>query len=572
MDKVYLDQDERIQLKEYLERHFDLGELQNLAFELGASYKAFRWRTQQGFVDALIKHCEPGRQLSRLLLEIMRKAPSQDMLELLVEFPPLDPPTKVVVLLAKDHDSSESEVEEMLLADLLRIPDAQLVVMAAAHTSLRLLLGLPKETAQALLLRSKQHTLEHHGWRVTNVFSYESLDQTSQQAWRWLAIKQPPALSGNMLKATISWPKALEAAQVLGDVQDLGADFAVIENGQIISENPPDWVSSRGGPGKLFVGTGNAVILERRGKSLRIEGPGEYELERFEFLKQPIESTGIVDLRPQSVSGVAENVLTHDGIPLSIAVSMFYQIGPVNITDQRFADHAKENDINVRVIGEPVYPVYEAVIRKAVFDTPLGGLKSLFPLLPIQHLRDVVAAYSLEQLFLTDPSVSPDPDTRAFKEIEHEVKRRFDASWAGAYLKSFTISEITMPDYIRRQLLERSSAPIQRRIMLENAEMERGSIVLRGEAQAKYIRDVEAAKIESVQSWLPVVDKLRRILPASENDLVAAGFLNIVHAMLNRVGSSSGAAGQTPSAAAAKATDGTDQDKEEPEAGVQIGT
>jgi hypothetical protein len=114
----------------------------------------------------------------------------------------------------------------------------------------------------------------------------------------------------------ISWGRALRsvAVRVL-----LGSRvYLLVENGKLAVGSQAGALPQSWWPRILDVKPGSAVVLERRGKVTRIVGPGVHRLERYEAIRRPEETKGIVDLSPQGAKPTAERVLTKDGIALDI--------------------------------------------------------------------------------------------------------------------------------------------------------------------------------------------------------------------------------------------------------------
>lgn len=316
----------------------------------------------------------------------------------------------------------------------------------------------------------------------------------------------------------------------------LSQPYVTVENGTIAAENPQGVLSRLGGPGALVVRPGNAVVLERGGRITRIVGPGLYQLEGFEFIKQPAEAKGIVDLRGQGVGETVSNVVTKDGISLEIKVGMGYQIEPCQITDQRPSSRFPDGEARTPVIGGEEYPVYEATIRKAVFRTGAGGWKSMFPGGPISILRDIVAAYTLDQIFPPHPSEEPDPDTRTVRAIEQEILRRFRADSSGVWFKGIDIQEISVPDDVRERMLKRWTAPVERGLKLQEALAERDAIIALSEGRAQAIERVESVRLAVRDRMVAVIQKLVQTLPPMDQERVVLGFISVVQELTNRVG------------------------------------
>lgn len=316
---------------------------------------------------------------------------------------------------------------------------------------------------------------------------------------------------------------------------DTHQQYLVVENGKLAGGAEKGLLARFGGPGLLIVRPGNVAVLER-GKETRFVGPGTEPLRRLESLKEPAEGKGILDLRSQGASGIAENVRTLDGIRLDIQVGTSWQIEPQSATDARPGTRFAGGDATTKVYGAPEYPVYEAILRKAVFNTPSAGPPAMFPNGPINTLRDVVGTYNLDQIFsLQDPD-KPEPEQRTIHRIEQEVKKRVDMSGAGVMFKGIDIREITIPDDVDRQWIKRWQTPIAGRLRVQEAEAERDALVETSKGRAESLRRVEdartAARTRAVTEIVrPLLDQLNQ----AENEGVVRGLVDIMRYVTTEV-------------------------------------
>ena len=282
-------------------------------------------------------------------------------------------------------------------------------------------------------------------------------------------------------------------------------------------------------PRILDVKPGNAVVLERGGKVTRIVGPGVHRLERYEAIRRPEETKGIVDLSPQGDRTTAERVLTKDGIALDIAVSVGFQIEPKEVTDKRLSTETGP------VIGGD-YPVYEATVRKAVFNTSEKGWKGPAIGKPISILRDVIGAYALDQIIVPSGNPSRDPDARAVSEIEKVVNSRCDLSGSGVYFKSLDIAEIKMPDDVHAKMVKRWSAPVDADIKEQEAVGERRAMVQIGEGRATSLERLEGVRLVVRAKMIKVIQDLVGTLPKMDQEKAVLGFISVIQELTNRVG------------------------------------
>ena len=331
----------------------------------------------------------------------------------------------------------------------------------------------------------------------------------------------------------ISWWKAF--IFVATRIFDMSQNYYVVENGKVAVDTSKGILAKLGGPGLLIVRPGNVVVLERAGQ-VRFVGPGTHRTKRFEFIKTPHDIKGIVDLKGQFTRFVAPNVLTKDGIPLQIEVGESYQIETKAKTDARPESHYEGGDATTPVLGGPEYPVYEAIIRKAVFATTAGGWQGLFPWGAINTMRDVVATYTLDEIFSPERSDSHDPNERTIREIELKVNKLFNPAWAGVMFKGLDILEVTMPEEVKERMMKRWTTPVDRLVKVEEARAEAEAITERSKGQAMALRTMEKIKAGARQDMVRMIDDLLDTLTQSGRDQVAINFVSVIEELTRRVG------------------------------------
>ncbi|MBN1582652.1 MAG: hypothetical protein JXA89_18220 [Anaerolineae bacterium] len=335
---------------------------------------------------------------------------------------------------------------------------------------------------------------------------------------------------------SISWRKAMRFVAVR--VFQVGQHVISVDDGEVKFDNTGGLLSNFGGPGLLLLAPGHAVILQNAGKVTRILGPGMHRLAQFENFLQPRDTKGIVDLRPQFVSSEVEDVRTKDGISLKLKVGEAYQLEPTHITDQRPESHFSGGEGTSKVIGGPEYPVYEAIIEKSILKVPRGGWKTgWFPSDPTHILRDVVATYTLEQIFSFDKyDKSLTPDQRIIQEIEDQVKKRFDPSGGGVWFKGFDIRQIEMPEEVEKQVRKRWLARFEHEIKIEQAKAESEAIVELSKGRADALERLESVKLDARRSNLELIKNLSSSLGAIDNRSIAQSFISVVQELTSRIG------------------------------------
>ena len=312
-------------------------------------------------------------------------------------------------------------------------------------------------------------------------------------------------------------------------------NYLIVENGEIVSEKPPGILTRLGGPGLLVIKPANAVVLERGGETTRILGPGVHALRRFESIKRPHRSKGIVDLRPQEGDDPVK-AITKDGIVLDMQVTQSWQIEPQQVTDSRRSSQLAGGEATTPVLGAPEYPVYEATVRKAVFATPPEGWQSQLPEAALNVLRDVVATYTLDEIFSLEDSTAPRPDRRIVRRIEEQVVDRYDPSAFGATYRSLDIRHIDVPPDVRAQMVRRWKQAQEWKLRVQEAIAEREALIKLSEGRAQALGNLEQAKLSARTNLARMVSGILDTLVQIGSEPLALSFANLVRELTERVG------------------------------------
>lgn len=329
---------------------------------------------------------------------------------------------------------------------------------------------------------------------------------------------------------------AREARQfVRSQVFGTSRSYMTVENGEIVSQKPPGILSRLGGPGVLVVKPGNAVVLERGAKTARIIGPGVHRLGRFETIKKPYGSKGIVDLRPQEDEATPE-VLTQDGIPVKMTVGQRWQIEPKDETDRRRSSQPVSGGATTPVLGTPEYPVYEESVRKAVFATAPDGWASMVPEAALNVLRDIVATYTLDQIFALDSSSGTRPDWRTVRRIELDVSQHYDPSAFGVTYLGMDIRHIEVPEDVRAQMVQRWKASQEWELRVQDAIAERKALIELSEGRAQALGKLEKAKLSARVNMANLVDRILNRLATVPGSPGATNFARLVSELAERIG------------------------------------
>ncbi len=281
--------------------------------------------------------------------------------------------------------------------------------------------------------------------------------------------------------------------------------WVIIEDGRETRARSRGVLTAIGGPGRVIVRPGNAVVLEKGGKITQIRGPGVFKTRLYEYVYK------IVRLNPLWKTEEIEDVLTSDGVRLTLKVGVGYQIEPLPDTIKRLEEElakneGEERDKLTRLINdlkagkEEVmiggdYPVWVENVRKAGLNVTPAGWEILSVAGAESQLRDTIATYRLDQILrpvgFDENSSLPKKfkeDQRTIQEIEQYILDR----WAQAAAKNFgiriravDIQGVKLPDQVQERALRLLEAHADARVKEIVAEAEKGALVTRGEAEAE---------------------------------------------------------------------------------------
>jgi regulator of protease activity HflC (stomatin/prohibitin superfamily) len=180
-----------------------------------------------------------------------------------------------------------------------------------------------------------------------------------------------------------------------------------------------------GGPGKLIVLEGHAVILEKAGFLSRIEGMGITQLAKFERVGV------VVDLTEKSQALEGENVVTQEGVILGkVQAVIFYQVIPGDHENGRF-------------------PYSEGVVYRFWNAKGEQTWQNSVQSIAKSALRDVVAKFTLTDIF-----GSPDEFRRRVKVDLRESINSVTEPLLGVRITSADIGEIQLPAEAEQKLLQ----------------------------------------------------------------------------------------------------------------------
>ena len=204
---------ERAKLKTYLIEFFNRDELEDIVFDLSISLGSFgEGITKSKFVRELIKYCERRKLVDCLLLEITRRRDQAHEIlgELLAKFGACLPGKKVQIILRAEELTIPLEQLRKMIADVCpNVSKEEIVIIAAATGSVRLLLGLSEQGAIELLAaRSQMQDI----LPINSIESFTDLGMENQKTWRSLA-KTYPAPNYGTLRLIANWQEIVADSQ-----------------------------------------------------------------------------------------------------------------------------------------------------------------------------------------------------------------------------------------------------------------------------------------------------------------------------------------------------------------------
>jgi regulator of protease activity HflC (stomatin/prohibitin superfamily) len=239
--------------------------------------------------------------------------------------------------------------------------------------------------------------------------------------------------------------------------------WVVVEKGEEQKGEREGWLRKWGGPGMVVVRPGQAVALECNGK-IRIVGPGTTRTRRFERVHQ------IVKLGQLYKPADVEDVLTADGVPLTIQLAVIYRL-----ERKAEVDEAGRTPEDTAVIEGP-HPVYVDTVKKALFNVGVAGWEMTATGFCQSTLRDIVGTYTLDQIFSPARQGTP-TQGRVVDEIESAILERVRAGTPnmGIKIMSVDIQSIKVPEEVRQRMFDAWSAIWRNRAALDELEVKRAA-------------------------------------------------------------------------------------------------
>ncbi len=260
-------------------------------------------------------------------------------------------------------------------------------------------------------------------------------------------------------------------------------DWMVVADGKVTVTKKKGVLKKLGGPGKVIIQPGNAVVFERGGTISRISGAGVVLTKRFEVIRE------IIDLRKQFYMETIEAV-TADKITVKVEAAVVYQILPAGETP---GGKIITDNMNL-------YPVTEETLRRAVFGGTAGGWHGFCRGSALNAIRDQIMAMDLDDLFENDGSANG----RAIKKIEEiaVTETNKGAPNMGVKIIGVDIRSIKLPKAVMDEVAK------SRRLRADK------------ETMRKFEHERNAARKSLIQSVLNIVTRGRNTI--TQNDIALA--------------------------------------------------
>ncbi|MFZ0544139.1 MAG: SPFH domain-containing protein [Candidatus Promineifilaceae bacterium] len=230
-----------------------------------------------------------------------------------------------------------------------------------------------------------------------------------------------------------------------------------------------------GGPGRVKISGGAALVTELNGSFYRVRGPGQHTLERFEYPRT------LVDLRPQERESENIRMMTSDGIELTTSLTVTFQI-----------DRGDN-----KPTPEKPFPFLEEAVRIAAYaetnqaEGQVGRWDALPLIITAGQLRAVVGEYRLDELILSEPN-GIDIHRRLQMAMERRAKTILHNF--GIVIRGTRLGALKLDEVVENQRTEYWKAHwnTQRTLQLADGEVEilQSQEIARAEAEAIMLKAI----------------------------------------------------------------------------------
>ena len=173
--------EDRTYLRRFLEQKFSLDELKTLSFDLGVDYEDFPHDTRPEFARELIRYYERVNRLHALIKAIIQERADPQLVQIMARVPETDGIQKVQLILSNDQLRSKPDLQQKL-AELLGISANEVMLIATAAGSLKVLVGLPPEAVARLQALPLPYQLGEY--EIIAVQPFVTLSKSARDGWR----------------------------------------------------------------------------------------------------------------------------------------------------------------------------------------------------------------------------------------------------------------------------------------------------------------------------------------------------------------------------------------------------
>lgn len=264
-----------------------------------------------------------------------------------------------------------------------------------------------------------------------------------------------------------------------------------------------------GGPARVNVGRGSAIVTELNGRFARVLGPGSQFLARFEY------PFAVIDLRPQNRSTDATKLMTTDGIEITASVGVTFHIAY----------------IKKRPTEDVPFPFDRQAARKAAYaQTNKGGgqvsdWRAASLGVAIGQLEEIVGESRLDELaHPMHGGIKPIPSRNRMMRQQTQVKMQPH----GVTVTDTQLGRFELPEPVLHKYLEFWRVYWEKRRRLEEAE-----------GQAAVIEETEIARARASALMLQaIVEGLQRAKTmdqeASSRRILAIRLIETLQTMARR--------------------------------------
>lgn len=230
-----------------------------------------------------------------------------------------------------------------------------------------------------------------------------------------------------------------------------------------------------GGPVQIRVPNGYAAVTEINSRFHQVYPPGQYTLQRFEYLHSAI------DLHKQDRTGRNISLLTKEGIPITADIRIIFRVSAGGQEPSRERPFPFDPDAVSRLAySASVLPNNQV---SSWDDGPLGKVRG--------ELAKVVAGYRLDELIAPDKA-SSEPHLVIRRHVEREARAALLRD--GIDLLGLYISRLSPPEDVYRQYLDYWLARAERQSRVARANGAAGALqeleVAQAEAQITLLRAI----------------------------------------------------------------------------------